>query len=49
MAHGSGPRIRGQLARRGAAAIDAKQLVVWTVAASDLWQYWAPWDPIPLP
>ena len=49
MAQGSGPRIRGQLARRGRGAIDAKRLVIWTVVARDLYQYWAPWDIIKLP
>ena len=49
MAQGSGPRIRGQLARRGHDAIEAKQLVIWTVVARDLWQYWAPWEIVKLP
>ncbi len=49
MAQGSGPRIRGQLARRGHDAIDAKKLVIWTVVARDLYNYWAPWQIIPLP
>ena len=49
MAQGSGPRIRGQLARRGHDAIDSKKLVIWTVVARDLHNYWAPWQIIPLP
>jgi hypothetical protein len=49
MAQGSGPRIRGQLARRGHDAIEAKRLIVWTVVARDLYNYWAPWDTIKLP
>lgn len=49
MAQGSGPRIRGQLARRGHDAIEAKRLIVWTVVARDLYNYWAPWDIIKLP
>ncbi len=49
MAQGSGPRIRGQLARRGHDAIEAKRLIIWTVVARDLYNYWAPWDIIKLP
>lgn len=49
MAQGSGPRIRGQLARRGHDAIAGKKLVIWTVVARDLYNYWAPWQIIPLP
>jgi hypothetical protein len=49
MAQGSGPRIRGQLARRGHDAVSAKKLVIWTVAARDLYNYWAPWDLIKVP
>jgi len=49
MAQGSGPRIRGQLARRGHDAIASKKLVIWTVVARDLYNYWAPWKIIPLP
>jgi hypothetical protein len=49
MAQGSGPRIRGQLARRGHDAIAAKKLVIWTVVSRDLYNYWAPWDLIRLP
>jgi hypothetical protein len=49
MAQGSGPRIRGQLARRGHDAISAKKLVIWTVVSRDLYNYWAPWDVIRIP
>ena len=49
MAQGSGPRIRGRLARRGHDAIEAKRLVIWTVVTRDLYNYWAPWKPIRLP
>ncbi len=49
MAQGSGPRIRGQLARRGHDAIEAKRLVIWTLVSRDLYDYWAPWDLIRLP
>ncbi|HJN18041.1 MAG TPA: hypothetical protein QGH10_21255 [Armatimonadota bacterium] len=48
-AQGSGPRIRGQFARRGADAINAKKLVIWTCVTRDLYEYWAPWDIIKLP
>ena len=49
MAQGSGPKIRGRLARRGAEAIDNKKIVVWTCVTRDLYNYWAPWDLIELP
>ena len=49
MAQGSGPRIRGRLARRGHDAIEAKKLVIWTVVTRDLYDYWAPWKLIKLP
>ncbi|MCC6445762.1 MAG: hypothetical protein IT210_20200 [Armatimonadetes bacterium] len=49
MAHGSGPRIRAQLSRRGAAALAQKKLVIWTVAARDLYHYWAPWEKVKVP
>ena len=49
MAHGSGPRIRARLARRGGEALATKRVVVWTVAARDLYDYWAPWARIMLP
>jgi len=49
MAHGSGPLIRGQLARRGAEAVAKKKLVIWTVVSRDLYNYRAPWRKIPVP
>jgi len=49
MAHGSGPRIRVQLSRRGAGAIARKRLVIWTVVARDLHKYWAPWGKVRVP
>ncbi len=49
MAQGSGPRIRGRLARRGHDAIEAKKIIIWTMVSRDLYQYWAPWDLIELP
>lgn len=49
MAHGSGPRIRAQFVRRGATAIRQKKLVIWTVVARDLYNYWAPWDRVQVP
>ncbi len=49
MAHGSGPKIRANLAQRGPGALDGKRLVIWTVVARDLWHYWAPWAKVPLP
>lgn len=49
MAQGSGPRIRGQLARRGADNLAGKRLVIWTLVSRDLHNYWANWDPVELP
>jgi hypothetical protein len=49
MAYGSGPGIRKRLARRGASAIGKKKLVIWTTAARDLYDYWAPWGLIKVP
>ncbi|HUS81029.1 MAG TPA: hypothetical protein VM283_07155, partial [Armatimonadota bacterium] len=49
MAQGSGPRIRGQLARRGPDGLAGKRLVIWTMVSRDLYKYWADWDLIKLP
>lgn len=49
MAQGSGPRIRGQLARRGHDEIERKKLVIWTMVSRDLYDYWAPWGLVKLP
>ncbi len=49
MAQGSGPRIRGQLARRGPDGLSGKRLVIWTMVSRDLYNYWADWDLIRLP
>ena len=49
MAYGSGPKIRGRLARRGAAAVSKKKLVIWTTASRDLYDYWSPWNTIKVP
>ncbi len=49
MAHGSGPRIRKRFARRGSDAIQEKRLVIWTTAARDLYEYWAPWETVRVP
>jgi alginate O-acetyltransferase complex protein AlgJ len=49
MAQGSGPRIRGQLARRGPEGLAQKRLVIWTMVSRDLHNYWANWDLIELP
>lgn len=49
MAQGSGPRIRGRLARRGPDGLQGKRLVIWTMVARDLYNYWAGWDLIKLP
>ena len=49
MAYGSGPRIRKLFARRGKDAIRSKRLVIWMTAARDLYNYWAPWEIVPVP
>lgn len=49
MAQGSGPRIRGQLARRGPEGLTGKRLVIWTMVSRDLYNYWADWEVIKLP
>jgi len=49
MAQGSGPRIRGQLARRGPEGLADKRLVIWTMVSRDLYNYWADWEVIKLP
>jgi alginate O-acetyltransferase complex protein AlgJ len=49
MAYGSGPGIRKRLARKGASAVSEKKLVIWTTAARDLYDYWAPWELIKVP
>ena len=49
MAYGSGPKIRGRLARRGASVVRKKKLVIWTTASRDLYDYWTPWETIKVP
>jgi hypothetical protein len=49
VAYGSGPGIRKNFARRGSAVIANKKLVIWTTAARDLYNYWAPWDLVKVP
>lgn len=44
MSYGGGPNVRQKLMRRGAAALDAKKLVVWVMTARDLYKYFEPWE-----
>jgi hypothetical protein len=46
MSYGGGPNVRQKLMRRGAAALDAKKLVVWVMTARDLYKYFEPWEPL---
>ncbi|MBD3180684.1 hypothetical protein GF312_00225 [Candidatus Poribacteria bacterium] len=49
VAYGSGPKIRGRLARRGSEEVSKKKLVIWTTASRDLYNYWSPWSIIKVP
>jgi hypothetical protein len=46
MSYGGGPNVRQKLMRRGAAALDAKKLVVWVMTARDLYKYFEAWEPL---
>ena len=49
MSYGGGPNVRNKLMRRGAAALDQKKLVIWVMAARDLYNYWEDWQPLKNP
>jgi alginate O-acetyltransferase complex protein AlgJ len=49
MSYGGGPNVRNKLLRRGAAALDQKKLVIWIMAARDLYNYWEDWQPLKNP
>lgn len=49
MSYGGGPNVRNKLMRRGAAALDHKKLVIWVMAARDLYNYWEDWQPLQQP
>lgn len=46
MSYGGGPNVRNKLMRRGAAALDQKKLVIWVMAARDLYDYDQGWEPL---
>jgi hypothetical protein len=49
MSYGGGPNVRNKLMRRGAAALGQKKLVIWVMAARDLYNYWEDWQPLKNP
>jgi alginate O-acetyltransferase complex protein AlgJ len=49
MSYGGGPNVRNKLLRRGTAALDQKKLVIWVMAARDLYNYWEDWQPLKNP
>jgi len=46
MSYGGGPNVRNKLMRRGTAALAQKKLVIWLMAARDLYNYWEDWEPL---
>jgi alginate O-acetyltransferase complex protein AlgJ len=46
MSYGGGPNVRNKLMRRGTAALAQKKLVIWVMAARDLYRYWENWEPL---
>jgi alginate O-acetyltransferase complex protein AlgJ len=44
MSYGGGPNVRRKLFKRGAAALAQKRLVIWVMAARDLYNYWEDWE-----
>jgi hypothetical protein len=46
MSYGGGPNVRNKLMRRGAAALEAKKLVIWVMTARDLHDFWEDWEPL---
>lgn len=46
MSYGGGPNVRNKLMRRGTAELAKKKLVIWVMAARDLYHYWEDWEPL---
>jgi hypothetical protein len=46
MSYGGGPNVRNKLMRRGREALASKRLVIWVMAARDLYDYWEDWEPL---
>jgi alginate O-acetyltransferase complex protein AlgJ len=46
MSYGGGPNVRNKLMRRGNDALAKKKLVIWVMAARDLYDYWEDWEPL---
>jgi alginate O-acetyltransferase complex protein AlgJ len=44
MSYGGGPNVRKRLLRRGVEALGKRRLVVWIMAARDLYDYWEDWE-----
>ena len=49
MSYGGGPNVRNKLMRRGVEALGKKKLVIWVMAARDLYDYWEDWEPLKTP
>jgi alginate O-acetyltransferase complex protein AlgJ len=49
MSYGGGPNVRNKLMRRGEAALAQKKLVIWVMAARDLYNYWENWESLKAP
>ena len=46
MSYGGGPTVRKKLLRRGREALGTKRIVIWVMAARDLYDFWGAWDPL---
>jgi len=44
MSYGGGPNVRKRLLRRGADKLGDERLIVWIMAARDLYDYWEDWE-----
>jgi alginate O-acetyltransferase complex protein AlgJ len=49
MSYGGGPNVRNKLMRIGSEALGQKKLVIWVMAARDLYNYWEDWEPLKAP
>jgi alginate O-acetyltransferase complex protein AlgJ len=49
MSYGGGPNVRNKLMRIGSEALGKKKLVIWVMAARDLYNYWEDWEPLKAP
>ncbi|MEE8408302.1 MAG: hypothetical protein V3T05_01730, partial [Myxococcota bacterium] len=44
MSYGGGPNVRKKLLRRGKDALRNERLIIWVMAARDLYNYWEDWE-----